>query len=98
MEVTPQTVQNVIRTLARPESYCRTVLIEDIWSLQNPPPSFFWLAYRLPKGSRQYLSGHPRIHLIDPLDVAEMHNLMARSYLVMTDSGGLQEEAPALGR
>ena len=46
----------------------------------------------------QYLSGHPRIHLIDPLDVAEMHNLMARSYLVMTDSGGLQEEAPALGK
>jgi len=46
----------------------------------------------------QYLSGHARIHLIDPLDVAEMHNLMARAYLVMTDSGGLQEEAPALGR
>ena len=33
-----------------------------------------------------------------PLDVEEMHNLMARSYLVMTDSGGLQEEAPALGK
>ena len=46
----------------------------------------------------KYLSGHPRIHLIDPLDVADMHNLMARSYLVLTDSGGLQEEAPALGR
>ena len=46
----------------------------------------------------KYLSGHPRIHLIDPLDVEEMHNLMARCYLVMTDSGGLQEEAPALGR
>ena len=46
----------------------------------------------------QYLSGHPRIHLIDPLDVEEMHNLMARSYLVLTDSGGLQEEAPALGK
>lgn len=46
----------------------------------------------------EYLSGHDRIHLIDPLDVEEMHNLMARSYLVMTDSGGLQEEAPALGR
>lgn len=46
----------------------------------------------------KYLSGHPRIHLIDPLDVQEMHNLMARAYLVMTDSGGLQEEAPALGR
>ena len=46
----------------------------------------------------QYLSGHDRIHLIDPLDVEEMHNLMARAYLVLTDSGGLQEEAPALGR
>ncbi len=46
----------------------------------------------------KYLAGHPRIHLIDPLDVEEMHNLMARTYLVMTDSGGLQEEAPALGR
>ncbi len=37
------------------------------------------------------------IHLIRPLDVEDMHNLMARSYLVMTDSGGLQEEAPACG-
>lgn len=46
----------------------------------------------------QYLGGNPRIHLIDPLDVEQMHNLLARSYLVMTDSGGLQEEAPALGR
>ena len=50
------------------------------------------------EAAAKYLSGHPRIHLIDPLDVEEMHNLMARSYLVMTDSGGLQEEAPALGR
>ena len=46
----------------------------------------------------KYLSGHPRIHLIDPLDVEEMHNLMARCRLVLTDSGGLQEEAPALGK
>lgn len=46
----------------------------------------------------KYLSGHDRIHLIDPLDVSEMHNLMARVHLVMTDSGGLQEEAPALGK
>lgn len=44
------------------------------------------------------LGGHDRIHLIDPIDVEEMHNLMARSYMVMTDSGGLQEEAPALGK
>lgn len=39
-----------------------------------------------------------RFHLIDPIEVPDMHNLMARCYLVMTDSGGLQEEAPALGK
>lgn len=38
-----------------------------------------------------------RVHLVRPLDVEDMHNLMARSFLVMTDSGGLQEEAPACG-
>jgi UDP-N-acetylglucosamine 2-epimerase (non-hydrolysing) len=40
----------------------------------------------------------PRVHLIDPIDVENMHNLMARCHFVMTDSGGLQEEAPALGK
>ncbi len=44
------------------------------------------------------LGNHPRIHLIDPLDVQDMHNLMNISYIVMTDSGGLQEEAPSLGK
>lgn len=44
------------------------------------------------------LGKHKRIHLIEPLGVREMHNLMDRSYLIMTDSGGLQEEAPALGK
>ena len=48
--------------------------------------------------AQEYLSGHERIHLIDPLTPDEMHNLMARATFVMTDSGGLQEEAPALGR
>jgi UDP-N-acetylglucosamine 2-epimerase (non-hydrolysing) len=43
------------------------------------------------------LGGHERIHLIDPVDVTDMHNLMAKCFLVMTDSGGLQEEAPSLG-
>ncbi|NLE25651.1 MAG: UDP-N-acetylglucosamine 2-epimerase (non-hydrolyzing), partial [Clostridiaceae bacterium] len=41
---------------------------------------------------------HERIHLIDPLNVQDMHNLMDRSTLIMTDSGGLQEEAPSLGK
>ena len=44
------------------------------------------------------LRGAPRVHLIEPLPADELHNLMARCYLVLTDSGGLQEEAPALGK
>lgn len=44
------------------------------------------------------LGSNPRVHLIDPPDVQDMHNLMAQSFMVMTDSGGLQEEAPALGK
>ncbi len=44
------------------------------------------------------LGGVERVHLIDPIDVEELHNAMARSYLVMTDSGGIQEEAPALAK
>ena len=39
-----------------------------------------------------------RVHLLSPIDVLDMHNLIARSYFVVTDSGGLQEEAPALGK
>ena len=49
------------------------------------------------KTVQKILGDHERIHLIEPLDVEDMHNLMAKSYLVMTDSGGLQEESPALG-
>jgi len=48
--------------------------------------------------ARSILGQHERIHLTDPLDVQEMHNLMDMSYLIMTDSGGLQEEAPSLGK
>ena len=48
--------------------------------------------------AHKHLDNHERIHLIAPLAVDEMHNLMARCHLVMTDSGGLQEEAPALGK
>ena len=48
--------------------------------------------------AQEELGNVPRVHLIDPVDVEEMHNLMARCCFVMTDSGGLQEEAPALGK
>lgn len=42
--------------------------------------------------------GFDRIHLIDPLNVVDFHNFMAASYLILTDSGGIQEEAPSLGK
>lgn len=44
------------------------------------------------------LADHDRIRIVTPLDVLDMHNLIARTYMVMTDSGGLQEEAPAFGK
>lgn len=48
--------------------------------------------------ARKILGNHGRVHLIDPVGVLDMHNWMNKSYLVLTDSGGLQEEAPALGK
>ena len=48
--------------------------------------------------AKRHLGGIGNVHLIPPLAADEMHNLMARCYLVLTDSGGLQEEAPALGK
>lgn len=48
--------------------------------------------------AEKVLGGIDNIMLIDPLDVLDMHNLMRKCYMVMTDSGGLQEEAPALGK
>lgn len=48
--------------------------------------------------AHRHLDGLDNVLLVQPLGVADMHNLLARSYMVMTDSGGLQEEAPALGK
>ncbi len=50
------------------------------------------------RAAHEGLDGLDNVLLIDPIDVEQMHNLMAKSYLVLTDSGGLQEEAPALGK
>ncbi len=44
------------------------------------------------------LSGCDRIRIIEPLDVLDFHNFLARSYMILTDSGGIQEEAPSLGK
>lgn len=50
------------------------------------------------KVAKEVLSDDPRIHLIKPLDVVDFHNLAKKSYFIMTDSGGVQEEAPSLGK
>jgi len=47
---------------------------------------------------REHLSDHPRIHLIEPLDYLPFVHLLKKAYLVLTDSGGIQEEAPALNK
>jgi len=44
------------------------------------------------------LGGDDRIHIIEPLEVVDFHNFLSRSYLILTDSGGIQEEAPSLGK
>ena len=80
------------------ESICRAVarLLEDypdillIWPV-HPNPAVKEVA-------EQYLQDHERAILVEPLDLRDLHNLMARSYLVLTDSGGLQEEAPSLNK
>lgn len=50
------------------------------------------------KTAFEILANKPRIHLIEPPDVKDMHNLMSRSYFIFTDSGGLQEEAPSMNK
>lgn len=50
------------------------------------------------KAAHEELDGFDRLHVIDPLEVVDFHNFMAASYLILTDSGGIQEEAPSLGK
>lgn len=79
------------------ENICRAVkrLTEDFADVR-----FVYPVHLNPKVRNtvfDILGNTDRVTLIDPIDVEEMHNLMAKSYLVMTDSGGLQEEAPSCG-
>ena len=50
------------------------------------------------KAADEELGNFDRIHIIDPIEVFDCHNIMAHSYLILTDSGGIQEEAPSLGK
>ena len=79
------------------ESICRAMIdivtqndVEIVYPV-HPNPNVLGPVTRL-------LGGHPRIHLIDPLDYEPFVFLMERSYIIITDSGGVQEEAPSLGK
>jgi len=80
------------------ENICNAVLkivkdfedVEIVYAVHKNP-AVQNVAYKI-------LSNNKRIHLTQPLDIEDMHNLMNRSYLVMTDSGGLQEEVPSMGK
>jgi UDP-N-acetylglucosamine 2-epimerase (non-hydrolysing) len=80
------------------EEICLALL--DI--LQSFPDTFIvFPVHRNPavrKTVFEYLQGHRQVRLLDPLDPLSFHNLIARSHLIITDSGGVQEEAPSLGR
>jgi len=80
------------------ENICRAIAA---LSEQFPDVHFVYPVHLSPyvqETAEKFLGRNPRINLIRPLSVDEMHNLMARCCLVMTDSGGLQEEAPSLGK
>lgn len=78
---------NIMRALRR--------IVEDFPQVELVYPVH--LSPVVQEAARAHLSGHDRIHLIEPLTPDEMHNVMARSAFVMTDSGGLQGGGPRLG-
>ena len=83
-----QPMENICRAIAR--------LAE-----RYPDAQFVYPVHLSPyvrETAQKFLGDCKNVHLIAPLAVDEMHNLMARCYLIMTDSGGLQEEAPSLGK
>lgn len=95
----------ITMTCHRRENYGQSM--EDIMDavreivLSNPVVEVVYPVHLSPvvqECARRKLGDLERVHLIDPVDVEQMHNLMARSYMIMTDSGGLQEEAPAMGK
>ena len=81
-------MENIFRAVRRiAEKYADTAIVYPVH-----------LSPAVRECAKKYLGCCDNIHLIEPLDAMDMHRLMKRSYMVMTDSGGLQEEAPALGK
>ena len=81
-------LQNICNALKALADTCQDILI--VYPV-HPNPAVRETVYKI-------LNHHERIKLLEPLDVLDMHNLIARSFLIMTDSGGLQEEAPSFGK
>ena len=73
-----------------------TVLLEKHDDIQVIYPVHMNPAVR--EVADELLGGNDRIHLIEPLEVVDFHNFAARSHIILTDSGGIQEEAPSLGK
>ena len=95
----------ILLTCHRRENYGKPM--EEIFAAvrtlveQNPDISVVYPVHPAPvvqETAQKYLSDLERVHLIAPLDTVQMHALMQKCHFVMTDSGGLQEEAPALGK
>ena len=80
------------------ENICKAVLrlVEDYEDVEVVYAVHYNPAVR--EVANRVLGGHNWVHLVAPLDIVNMHNLMNLSYLVMTDSGGLQEEVPSMGK
>ncbi|WP_456273054.1 non-hydrolyzing UDP-N-acetylglucosamine 2-epimerase [Bacillus sp. AK031] len=82
-----QPMRNMFRAIKR--------LVEEHDDIQVVYPVHLNPAVR--EVTDEVLGNDPRIHLIEPLDVIDFHNFASRAYLILTDSGGVQEEAPSLG-
>jgi UDP-N-acetylglucosamine 2-epimerase (non-hydrolysing) len=80
-------MRNMFRAIKR--------IVEELKDVQVVYPVHLNPAVR--EIAREILGDNPRIHLIEPLDVIDFHNFAARAHLILTDSGGVQEEAPSLG-
>jgi len=80
------------------ENICNAVkrLVEDFEDIEVVYPVHLNPAVR--EVANKILGGMDRVKLIEPVNADELHNAISRSFMVMTDSGGLQEEAPALGK
>lgn len=83
-----QPLENICKAVAR--------LVRDFPDIEVIYPVHLNPAVR--ETANSILGNIPRVHLVEPLDVDVLHNAMAKAHLILTDSGGLQEEAPALGK